>query len=146
MQKYDQSQLGYVIQHLSRKMCDFASVYIHLILCILPRYKNYVSLCSCFVFFLLYSLYNLFVICIHSANGPLVVVIQRNSKCTFHTKYMFFHNKTHCYSFFFFFFHWHYSPLWALACRTRSFHLFPICHQLSPSSLIPFSFSFLRLS
>jgi hypothetical protein len=25
-------------------------------------------------------------------------------------------------SFFFFFFHWHYSPLWALACRTISFH------------------------
>jgi hypothetical protein len=22
------------------------------------------------------------------------------------------------------FFHWHYSPLWALACRTRSFHFF----------------------
>ena len=35
---------------------------------------------------------------------------------------------------FFFFFHWHYSPLWALACRTMSFHFFPICHQLSPSS------------
>ena len=32
------------------------------------------------------------------------------------------------------FFHWHYSPLWALACRTISFHFFPICHQLSPSS------------
>jgi hypothetical protein len=25
---------------------------------------------------------------------------------------------------FFFFFHWHYSPLWALACRTRCFHFF----------------------
>jgi len=25
-------------------------------------------------------------------------------------------------SFFFFFFHWHYSPLWALACQTVSFH------------------------
>jgi len=24
--------------------------------------------------------------------------------------------------FFFFFFHWHYSPLWALACRTMSLH------------------------
>ena len=23
-----------------------------------------------------------------------------------------------------FFFHWHYSPLWALACRTMSFHFF----------------------
>ena len=34
----------------------------------------------------------------------------------------------------FFFFHWHYSPLWALACRTMSFHFFPICHQLSPPS------------
>ena len=34
----------------------------------------------------------------------------------------------------FFFFHWHHSPLWALACRTMSFHFFPICHQLSPSS------------
>jgi hypothetical protein len=28
------------------------------------------------------------------------------------------------YIFFIFFFHWHYSPLWALACRTRSFHFF----------------------
>ena len=26
--------------------------------------------------------------------------------------------------FFFFFFHWHYSPLWALACRRMSFHFF----------------------
>ena len=26
--------------------------------------------------------------------------------------------------FFFFFFHWYYSPLWALACRTISFHFF----------------------
>ena len=34
----------------------------------------------------------------------------------------------------FFSFHWHYSPLSALACRTISFHFFPICHQLSPSS------------
>jgi len=25
---------------------------------------------------------------------------------------------------FFFFFHWYYSPLWALACRTMSFHFF----------------------
>ena len=25
---------------------------------------------------------------------------------------------------FFFFFHWHYSPLWALACRKRSFNFF----------------------
>ena len=33
-----------------------------------------------------------------------------------------------------FFFHWHYSPLWALACRTMFFHFFPICHQLSPYS------------
>ena len=35
---------------------------------------------------------------------------------------------------YFFFFRWHYSPLWALACRTVSFQFFPICHQLSPSS------------
>ena len=28
------------------------------------------------------------------------------------------------YTFFFFFFHWHYSPLWALVCRTMSFHFF----------------------
>ena len=26
--------------------------------------------------------------------------------------------------FFFFFFHWHYSPLWAVACRTMPFHFF----------------------
>ena len=36
------------------------------------------------------------------------------------------------------FFHWHYSPLWALACRTMSFHFFlsatiPL-HLLSPST------------
>jgi hypothetical protein len=41
---------------------------------------------------------------------------------------------------YFFFFLWHYSPLWALACRTRSFHFFSICHQLSPSSFNPSSF------
>ena len=44
--------------------------------------------------------------------------------------------------FFFFFlillFHWHYSPLWALACRTMSFHFFlsatnPL-HHLTPST------------
>ena len=34
----------------------------------------------------------------------------------------------------FFFFHWHYSPLWALACRTMSFHFVLICHQLSLST------------
>ena len=49
--------------------------------------------------------------------------------------------------FYYFFVHWHYSPLWALACRTMSFHFFPICHQLSPSShsqhlKIPFYFLF----
>ena len=36
------------------------------------------------------------------------------------------------------FFHWHYSPLWALACRTMFFHFFPICHNslhlLTPST------------
>ena len=37
--------------------------------------------------------------------------------------------------FFFFFFHWHYSPLWALTCRTMSFNFLPTCHQLSPISL-----------
>ena len=40
-------------------------------------------------------------------------------------------NARHFFCFFFFFLHWHYSPLWALACRTMSFHFFPICHQLS---------------
>ena len=34
-----------------------------------------------------------------------------------------------------FFFHWHYSPLWALAYRTMSFHFFPTCHQLPVFSL-----------
>ena len=37
----------------------------------------------------------------------------------------------------FFFFHWHYSPLWALACRTMSFHFFLSAtnslHLLTPS-------------
>jgi len=61
MQRYDQSQLGYLTQHFSRKMFDVASVYIHRILWVLPKYKNHVSLFACFVFFLLYSLYNLFV-------------------------------------------------------------------------------------
>ena len=41
--------------------------------------------------------------------------------------------------FFFFFFHWHYSPLWALACRTMSFHFVlsttNSLHLLTPSTL-----------
>jgi len=41
--------------------------------------------------------------------------------------------------FFFFFFHWHYSPLWALAYRTMSFHFFlsvtNSLHLLTPSTL-----------
>ena len=40
--------------------------------------------------------------------------------------------------YFFFFFHWHYSPLWALACRTISFHFFlsvtNSLHLLTPST------------
>ena len=40
--------------------------------------------------------------------------------------------------FFFFFLHWHYSPLWALACRTMSFHFFlsdtNSLHLLTPNS------------
>ena len=36
------------------------------------------------------------------------------------------------------FFHWHYSPLWALACRTMSFHFFLSAtnslHLLTPST------------
>ena len=39
---------------------------------------------------------------------------------------------------FFFFFHWHYSPLWALACRTMSVHFFlsitNSLHLLTPST------------
>ena len=38
----------------------------------------------------------------------------------------------------FFFFHWHYSPLWALACWTMSFHFFLSAtnslHLLTPST------------
>ena len=38
----------------------------------------------------------------------------------------------------FFFFHWHYSPLWALACRTMSFNFFLSAtnslHLLTPST------------
>ena len=38
----------------------------------------------------------------------------------------------------FFFFHWHYHPLWALACRTMSFHFFLSAtnslHLLTPST------------
>ena len=41
-------------------------------------------------------------------------------------------------NFFFFFFHWHYSPLWALACRTISFHFILSAtnslHLLTPST------------
>jgi len=37
-----------------------------------------------------------------------------------------------------FFFHWHYSPLWALACRKMSFHFFLFAtnflHLLTPST------------
>jgi hypothetical protein len=37
-----------------------------------------------------------------------------------------------------FFFHWHYSPLWALACRTMSFHFSLSAtnslHLLTPST------------
>ena len=40
--------------------------------------------------------------------------------------------------FFFFFFHWNYSPMWALACRTMSFHFFlsaiSYLHLLTPST------------
>ena len=40
--------------------------------------------------------------------------------------------------FFFFFFHLHYSPLWALACRTMSFHFFLSAtnslHLLTPNT------------
>jgi len=40
--------------------------------------------------------------------------------------------------FLFFFFHWHYSTLWALACRTLSFHFFlsvtNFLHLLTPST------------
>ena len=40
--------------------------------------------------------------------------------------------------FLFIFFHWHYSPLWALACRTMSFHFFLSAanslHLLTPST------------
>ena len=39
---------------------------------------------------------------------------------------------------FFVFFHWHYSPLWALACRTMSIHFFLFAtnslHLLTPST------------
>ena len=45
---------------------------------------------------------------------------------------------------FFFFFHWHYSPLWALACRTMSFHFFLSAtnslHLLTPSTLRSLSY------
>jgi hypothetical protein len=30
-----------------------------------------------------------------------------------------------------FFFHWHYSPRWALACRTKSFHFFYVLPTLT---------------
>ena len=49
----------------------------------------------------------------------------------------------------FFFFHWHYSPLWALACRTMSFHFFLSAtnsfHLLTPSTWRSLSTSFFHL-
>jgi hypothetical protein len=46
----------------------------------------------------------------------------------------------------FFFFHWHYSPLWAFACRTRSFHFFlSVTNSLHHLYLYP-AFPFVRLS
>ena len=51
--------------------------------------------------------------------------------------------------FFFFFFHWHYSPLWALACRTMSFHFFLSATNslrlLTPSTSRSLSTSFFHL-
>ena len=51
---------------------------------------------------------------------------------------------------FFFFFYWHYSPLWALACRTMSFHVFPSAtnslHLLTPSTWRSLSASSFHLS
>ena len=48
-----------------------------------------------------------------------------------------------------FFFHWHYSPLWALACRTLSFHFFPSAtnslHLLIPSTRRSLSTSSFRI-
>ena len=53
------------------------------------------------------------------------------------------------YFFFFFFFHWHYSPLWALACRKMSFHFFLSAtnslHLLTPSTWRSLSTSSLHL-
>ena len=49
----------------------------------------------------------------------------------------------------FFFFHLHYSPLWALACRTMSFHFFlsatTSLHLLTPSTWRSLSTSFFHL-
>ena len=51
--------------------------------------------------------------------------------------------------FFFFFFHWHYSPPWALACRTMSFQSFLSAtnslHFLTPSTLTSLSTSSFHL-
>ena len=48
------------------------------------------------------------------------------------------------------FFHWHYSPLWALACRTMSFHFFLSAtnslHLLTPSTWRSLSTSSFYLS
>ena len=50
---------------------------------------------------------------------------------------------------FFFFFHWHYSQLWALACRTVPFHFFLSAtnslHLLTPSTWRSLSASFFHL-
>ena len=40
------------------------------------------------------------------------------------------------FTFFFFFYNWHYSPLWALVCRTKSFHFFLSFSSSSSSSTI----------
>ena len=50
---------------------------------------------------------------------------------------------------FFCFFHWHYSPLWALACQTMSFHFFLSAtnslHLLTPSTWRSLSTSYFHL-
>ena len=73
---------------------------------------------------------------------PVEVCMTVTHSITF-TVYTIFYNIKH----FFFFFHWQYSPLWALACRTISFHFFlsvtSFLHLLTPTTWISLStFSF----
>ena len=56
---------------------------------------------------------------------------------------LYWNRRHYYYYYYYFFFHWHYSPLRALACRTMSFHFFPMPPSLPIISLPAFEDLFL---